>query len=163
MSPTPLANPTGNDLVRVLHYHYTSDRERFDLYEDRVTRVLPEVDIIEAPLTSGTNATISVRFHGDERRYDLWQLSSGVKDVLILVAAAHFSMTGAFVMLEEPENHLHPGAQRSLGAVLLELADTEDKQFLVTTHSETILGFFGLERAVLISKLDNQSRALCTY
>lgn len=159
VSPAPLASPTGHDLVRVLHYHYTSNRERFDLYEDRVTRVLPEIDIIEAPLTSGTNATISVRFHGDDRRYDLWQLSSGVKDVLILLAAAHFSQTGAFVILEEPENHLHPGAQRSLGAVLLELAATEDKQFLVTTHSETILGFFGLERAVLMSKLDNQSRA----
>jgi predicted ATPase len=43
-------------------------------------------------------------------------------------------------MIEEPEIHLHPKAQAELASVLAEVALEEDKQVIMTTHSEHITG-----------------------
>ena len=48
--------------------------------------------------------------------------------------------TGATVLIEEPEIHLHPKAQADLAQVLAETAKAEDKQLIMTTHSEHIAG-----------------------
>ena len=40
------------------------------------------------------------------------------------------------VLIEEPEIHLHPKAQAELAEVLAETAKAEDKQIIMTTHSE---------------------------
>ena len=46
---------------------------------------------------------------------------------------------GATVLIEEPEIHLHPKAQADLAQVLAEIAKAEDKQIIMTTHSEHLL------------------------
>ncbi len=46
---------------------------------------------------------------------------------------------GATVLIEEPEIHLHPKAQADLAEVMAETAKAEDKQIIMTTHSEHIL------------------------
>ena len=42
----------------------------------------------------------------------------------------------ATVLIEEPEIHLHPKAQAELAEVLADTAKAEDKQIIMTTHSE---------------------------
>ena len=46
---------------------------------------------------------------------------------------------GATVLIEEPEIHLHPKAQADLAEVLAETAKAEDKQLIMTTHSEHLV------------------------
>jgi hypothetical protein len=41
---------TGSDIASVLHYHHTSNREKFDEFEEAANRVLPEIDISETPI-----------------------------------------------------------------------------------------------------------------
>ena len=47
---------------------------------------------------------------------------------------------GATVLIEEPEIHLHPKAQADLAEVLADTAKAEDKQIIMTTHSEYVAG-----------------------
>ena len=47
---------------------------------------------------------------------------------------------GATVLIEEPEIHLHPKAQAELAEVMADVAKDEDKQIIMTTHSEYVAG-----------------------
>ncbi len=155
-----MIHATGVDLPQVLHYHYNNDREKFDSFEAMAQRVLPELDIIETPLVPGSgNVTVRIRFHASPVKFELASLSSGIKDVLVLLAAAHFSPPGSLVLIEEPENHLHPAAQKALCTVFAELAATEQKQFILTTHSEYILSQFAPEQCVFIERFGSGAKA----
>ena len=48
--------------------------------------------------------------------------------------------SGAMVLIEEPEIHLHPKAQADLASVLADQAKAGDKQMIITTHSEHVVG-----------------------
>lgn len=62
----------------------------------------------------------------------------GVSYVLPVVLAILASKPGELVLLENPEAHLHPGAQYALGALLTQAA-ASGIQLLVETHSDHIL------------------------
>ena len=47
---------------------------------------------------------------------------------------------GATVLIEEPEIHLHPKAQAELAEVLADTAKDDNKQLIITTHSEYVAG-----------------------
>lgn len=149
----------GADLAQVLHYHHNNDREKFDAYVAAVTRVLQDVEMVETPIVGGQATTVSIRFRGSPAKFELASLSSGIREVMVLLAAAHFSQPECLLLLEEPENHLHPAAQKSLCAVLQELAHAEQKQFVVTTHSEFILGQFAPAQGVFVDRSGSGSLA----
>ncbi len=68
---------------------------------------------------------------------------------------------GATIMIEEPEIHLHPRAQASLASVLAAEAKAEDKQLIMTTHSEHIVG--RLLTLVAEKKLSHKDLAIYAF
>ena len=64
----------------------------------------------------------------------------GTNSLIMLLLQLTNADRGATVMIEEPEIHLHPKAQAELASVLAEVAMQEDKQVIMTTHSEHITG-----------------------
>jgi predicted ATPase len=160
ISPQPTVDATGVDLARVLHFHYNNDRERFDRYEETVMKVVPDIRMIETPIVGGATATVSLRFLDDLEAYNLQQLSSGLKDVLVLLAALHFSPPGSLLIVEEPENHLHPAAQNSLAAVFKEIATAEQKQLILTTHSDVIVSQFPPTAVLFVDRRSADRRAI---
>jgi predicted ATPase len=159
IGPSAIVHATGDDLAQVLHYHHNNDRERFEAYEDIVRRVLFDVKIIETPIIEGPGTTVTIRFTDDPAKYDLSQLSSGVKDILVLLAAIHFSPRGSLLLIEEPENHLHPSAQKSLAAIVGETAKADAKQTVLTTHSELFLEPFEPDQVFFIDRHEGRARA----
>ena len=152
IGPKDMIASTGADLAMVLHYHHSNDRPRFLEFEQTVRQVLPEIAFIGTPILGGPTTTVHLQFSGDSEKYDLGQISSGLKGVLVLLTAIFFSPPGSLIIIEEPENHLHPASQKGLCAVIQETANRERKQFILTTHSEVILNQFGVDKALFVSR-----------
>ena len=64
----------------------------------------------------------------------------GTNSLILLFHQLLAAQQGATVLIEEPEIHLHPKAQADLAEVLAETAKADDKQVIMTTHSEHIAG-----------------------
>ena len=63
----------------------------------------------------------------------------GTNSLIIMFYQLISADKGATVLIEEPEIHLHPKAQAELAEVLAETAKAEDKQIIMTTHSEHLV------------------------
>lgn len=98
---------------------------------------------------------------GDVRSFD--ELGTGQEQVLAIAfawayaKAFHGETDGLLLVIEEPEAHLHPLAQRWLSRRLHELA-AEGLQILITTHSPAFLAVENLEGLVRVSKTPEGSR-----
>lgn len=92
----------------------------------RITIVPPQSVEVKSETASGSVNIVSEGFGTNSLIMLLLQLTSAEK--------------GATVMIEEPEIHLHPRAQAELAEVLVEVALEEEKQVIMTTHSEHITG-----------------------
>lgn len=80
-------------------------------------------------------------FFEDERegRFPLHRTSSGVSELAPLILFVRYIVDpGDFLIIEEPEAHLHPGAQRKLAQVLVRLVRAGVK-LLITTHSDYLV------------------------
>lgn len=62
----------------------------------------------------------------------------GTNQVVYFLAKALRSDT-RFVCVEEPEINLHPMSIRNLAQAMVRMVKEEEKQFLITTHSETLV------------------------
>ena len=60
----------------------------------------------------------------------------GANALILLLHQLLTADKGATILIEEPEIHLHPKAQAELAEVLADVAKSNDKQLIVTTHSE---------------------------
>lgn len=68
-------------------------------------------------------------------------MGTGISQVVPVVAAAVLAKRNAFVMIEQPELHIHPKQQVALGDVFIKaaLGQEEGPMFLLETHSEHLL------------------------
>ena len=73
---------------------------------------------------------------GTER--DVFEVGSGIGQVLPVIAICLLSKPGEIVCIEEPEAHLHPSAQAYLADFLLAMA-ASGRQIIVETHSPNII------------------------
>ena len=80
----------------------------------------------------------------------------GVSQSLPIIVELFARPNGFWYALQQPEVHLHPKAQASLGNLFMDLAINEDKRFFVETHSDYTIDRFRVcyrdnEEAKLIS------------
>ena len=73
---------------------------------------------------------------------------------LVTILAKIMQKTNKFICIDEPEIHLHPTIIDKLVAVLIEMSQHEDKQFLVSTHSEYFIN--SLLKNVIEKEIDNE-------
>jgi hypothetical protein len=149
ISPTLLSGVLGVDSEYVSTY--------FRLAE-WLSRNPGVVDLIK-PLLEELGVTVDVRFESGV--YNIYVKSwsnkvmpiamapSGVREA-ITVALALLMVEPINVFIEEPEAHLHPGAQRSL-AKIISRAVNMGKNVVVTTHSDYLIT--ALNNLIALSQL----------
>lgn len=89
---------------------------------------------------------LKVSMEGVEKELDLTTVGVGVSQALPIVVLGLISPPGSLLLLEQPELHLHPNVQASLGDFLLALSES-GRQVVVETHSEYLINRLRLRAA----------------
>ena len=105
--------------------------------------------------SSGLFKSISIKNHGtemtapfevdivlDKEPLNLCTVGYGVSQSLPVLVEILNRPEGAWFSIQQPEVHLHPRAQASLGDTLFRLAIGDRKRFLVETHSDFMIDRF---------------------
>lgn len=66
----------------------------------------------------------------------------GTNQLVHLLLTLAITPKQSLLAIEEPEIHLHPKAQTKLCDILVEIAKAQDKQLVITTHSQHVLFAF---------------------
>ncbi len=75
----------------------------------------------------------------------------GSHQMLFMFLPIALAKQGDTICIEEPENHLHPKAQYELAKLFVNIVKKEEKQLVITTHSEHII--YGFLNSVANGKL----------
>ena len=90
--------------------------------------------------------------NGEPRSLD--EMGTGEQQVLAIAFAHAYAKafhTGILLVIEEPESHLHPLAQRWLSRRVTDMCES-GLQVLITTHSPAFINILNLEGLVVVTK-----------
>jgi predicted ATPase len=82
----------------------------------------------------------------------------GASQLLPIIVQGFYAPPGSVLLIEQPEIHLHPKAQATLGDLLMEVVKAGDRQIIVETHSEHLLA--RIQRRIAEQKFSHEQVAI---
>ena len=159
MSPDRDSNlrQDASNLVRVLANLLLDDQSRFRKIDEFVKAAVPAIGALHTPHANDTETRVGFRFTDMADNVRLHDMGGGIEQLLMVATALVTKGDDFTVFLEEPESHLHAGAQR----FLIERLCEGDRQVFVTTHSPVFLNT-SRDRAIYHFALNQHRRTEVT-
>ena len=112
-----------------------------------------------------TNLTITIEdniitFHG-ENNYDYQhdELSSGEQSFIRLIFLLYsHDLHNGLLMIDEPEIHLHPQAQKEFLKLIEEMIDKQHIQVILSTHSPSLINETNIHNVFRCTKLKGETK-----
>jgi|GEM_PF-1588374 len=145
-------SPTGESLVSIL-FNLKNGRpkeiEKFEKIKHVFHEIFPNLDI--NVIKEGEEIKILTNKNGVEST--TYFLGAGILQILLLVThlVAH---KNKIILIDHPEVHLHPHAERNLSTLIDE---SEDTQILLITHSPYFVNIDKKRRILRVSQKNSQS------
>jgi predicted ATPase len=148
------------------------DRSRFMQLDKRLTEIFPDIDSIKlqqepayrAPVDNTDRVTMLKKADGKGLYFSLKesgqlipasQASDGTLLVLAYLAILYLPEPPRMLLIEEPENGIHPKRLQDILKILRDLLHEQSHtQVVLTTHSPYVLDLFKPEEVTLCTKLD---------
>lgn len=164
--------PNGFGLALCLDEILSFDRDRFAQLERRFTEVFPHIKSIKlisemayrAPVDDPEQVTMLNRADGKGLYFELKgsgqlvpasQASDGTLLILAYLSILYLPKPPRLLLVEEPENGIHPKRLRDILEILRNLVHEQPHtQVVLTTHSPYGLDLFKPEEVTLCTKLD---------
>lgn len=99
-------------------------------------------------------------YENDGYQYSSYNTASGEDVLTRIIEDIVNAEEGSLILIEEIEIGLHPKIQRRLIDVIYNESRRKQKQFIVTTHSSSILAAVSPESRIFIEKTNNTFRAI---
>jgi len=154
--PTPNAelDRHGANLPGLVASMRRDDPSAWEAVVQAMRRVLPDLTRIDIAFTHDRRLTLNFFERGVGRPWTVEEVSDGTIQSLALFAALHDFRTPLLV-IEEPENSIHPWILREFVDVCRSLSN---KQVLITTHSPVLLSYVRPENVAVMWKENGISR-----
>ena len=165
---TPVVGPTGEHTVSILYSsEYTSVLKDLVIEDSPPTRIRQveawmaqffptcKLDINKVPRMNAV--TLGIRTSSDTDFHRPGHTGFGVTQVLPLIVAAISAKRGDILLVENPEVHLHPRGQATIGEFFAKVASA-GVQIILESHSDHVLN--GIRRAVKSDVLSPDDVAL---
>jgi predicted ATP-dependent endonuclease of OLD family len=129
---TLLLSSNGLNLVQVVATILSNDtEERISNFRNFIRQAFPNIGFLQTILNDSSANELTFLAQNDTLRTRIDEMGGGVEQLLMVATALHTTPNDHIICLEEPESHLHPGAQRYLLEKLIE----SGRQVFITTHS----------------------------
>lgn len=158
---TSILRPDASNLAEAIN-SLQSNPSRMNRFNLLVRSILP--DVTQVTVRPENNNMLTVLVWGTEpsgERIDLAvplaQCGTGIGQVLAMLYVAITSDYPQIIIIDEPQSFLHPGAIRSLLDVMKREA-RHDHQYIVTTHSPTVINAAQVTQLLHVRKEEYQSQ-----
>lgn len=143
----------GENLTQVLHTLRDRPDDRFEEIVETYYEVMEGVEKIRTPLRGNSYTTVAIDEVGFSEGFDFEEISSGSKQILTLITQIVLAKDNTdLLLIEEPELHLHPSAERKIFNLIDDVVTEEGgPQVIISTHSEV---FVDLSKANSIVRVD---------
>lgn len=135
-TPNPDLDRFGGNLPAVVDYLKRDKPDEFSRLLDALRRVLPSLEAIETDFTHTKTMGLFLKEAGAKRPWTAEDISDGTIQAIALLAAT-FDPRIPLMVIEEPENSVHPWAIRNFVQAFREAS--ERKQIFLTTHSPILI------------------------
>jgi predicted ATPase len=153
-TPAPELDRSGANLPAVIDLLQKRHRQEWKLVLQTMRSVLPDLEAINVGYTSSRTLGLFFKETGSGRPWSVEEVSDGTVQTLALLVAI-FDPASTTLVIEEPENSIHPWIIRHVIDACREASN--DKQILVTTHSPIVINAVSPEQVWVIWKSDGES------
>lgn len=177
--PQEIVNSQGNarltqDILETIHYDHTLadliSKYTMKLFNKNVRPALIQSGLGDSLEDTADGTMGTSEFYDENGSAFAANTGFGLNQMSFLLVPLLASGNGSTIMIEEPEISLHPIAQKNLMDIFVDIVNAQDKQILLTTHSEhlAIALFHALESGrigkddVAIYSFDQGSHAKIT-
>jgi hypothetical protein len=151
-----------SNLPQVLHYLLSSNPRRYEKFIQYVHLIFPEITYISAPpMKESANLariavwTIDIGTEREDLAMPLQESGTGIGQILAILYVVISSNYPRTIIIDEPQSFLHPGAIRKLFDILKR--DYPQHQYIVTTHSPTVVAAASPQSILLVRKEQAES------
>ncbi len=140
---------SGERVAALADYLLRADRKRFFSIVESLCSLVPGLEDITVTTPDAASRRIDFLVDGG-LRLNGNQMSAGLRLLFFFVALAHHPKAPRVVLLEEPENGIHPKRMQDIMNLLRALSTGEHggqaSQIIMTTHSPYLLDWVDLNR-----------------
>ncbi|MBN2745458.1 MAG: ATP-binding protein [Bacteroidales bacterium] len=148
----PIFNKSLSDIIeeRRLLTQYDIDYSKTKLAEELISKILKgkyQYDKDGEKIFFGTNKYVKLNFSSSGQQESLW--------ILLLLFIIILEKQNVFIVIEEPEAHLFPEAQKEISNLIALMSNIENSQIFITTHSPYILA--SINNLILANKVGSEN------
>lgn len=152
----------GERAVDVLWFSHRSETKALRGIEDAVRRWMNEfgiaLDVRLKRLGRGNYYRVVITDPATGFEPNLADIGFGASQTLPIIIESFYVPAGSVILIEQPEIHLHPKAQSTLGDLFIEAARDGNRAFIIETHSEHILA--RVRRRIAEGKIEKEKVAI---
>ncbi len=161
ISSDPNLLPDASNLPTVLNYLYSTNPNRFSRFIDLVREIFPQIQQITIPPIPNNQSRVRIMLwlidpatERDDLAIPLSESGTGIGQIMSMLYVVLTASTPKTIVIDEPQSFLHPGAVRRLLSILRQF---DQHQYIVTTHSPTVISSAQPEVLLNIQNVDGES------